>query len=66
VKGGFAEVDAEHVTVLAERALDVEEMDAATIAAELEAAEAELAAAGDDAARLAASAAVDRLKALGR
>jgi F-type H+-transporting ATPase subunit epsilon len=66
VKGGFAEVDAEHVTVLAERALDVEEMDAATIAAELETAEAELAAAGDDAARLSASAAVDRLKALGR
>jgi F-type H+-transporting ATPase subunit epsilon len=66
VKGGFAEVDAEHVTVLAERALDVEAMDAATIAAELEAAEAELAAAGDDAARLAAAAAVDRLKALGR
>ncbi len=66
VKGGFAEVDAEHVTVLAERALNVEEMDAATIAAELEAAEAELAAAGDDAARLAAAAAVERLKILGR
>ncbi len=66
VKGGFAEVDAEHVTVLAERALNVEEMDAATIAAEIEAAEAELAAAGDDAARLAAAAAVERLKILGR
>jgi F-type H+-transporting ATPase subunit epsilon len=66
VKGGFAEVDAEHVTVLAERALDVEAMDAATIAAELEAAEADLASASDDAARLAAASAVDRLKALGR
>jgi len=61
VKGGFAEVDADHLTVLAERALAVEEMDAA---AELEAAEAELAAASDDASRLAAASAVERLKAL--
>ena len=61
VKGGFAEVDADHLTVLAERALAVEEMDAA---AELEAAEAELAAACDDASRLAAASAVERLKAL--
>ena len=63
VKGGFAEVDADHLTVLAERALAVEEMDAA---AELVAAEAELAAASDDASRLAAASAVERLKALGR
>jgi F-type H+-transporting ATPase subunit epsilon len=66
VKGGFAEVDAGHLTVLAERALAVEEMDAAVVAAELEAAEAELAAAGDDASRLAAAFAVDRLRALAR
>lgn len=66
VKGGFAEVDADHLTVLAERALDVASMDAANIAAELEAAEAELAAAGDDVARLAAASAVERLRALGR
>jgi F-type H+-transporting ATPase subunit epsilon len=66
VKGGFAEVDAGHLTVLAERALPVEEMDAVVVAAELEAAEAELAAAGDDASRLAAAFAVDRLKALAR
>jgi F-type H+-transporting ATPase subunit epsilon len=66
VKGGFAEVDADHLTVLAERALAVEEMDAGTIAAELEAAEAELASAGDDASRLAAASAVARLRALGR
>jgi F-type H+-transporting ATPase subunit epsilon len=32
VKGGFAEVDADRVTVLAERALAVEQMDAGTIA----------------------------------
>ena len=66
VKGGFAEVDADHLTVLAERALDVDAMDAGTIAAELEAAEADLAAATDDAGRLAAASAVDGLRALVR
>jgi len=66
VKGGFAEIDADRLTVLAERALDVEAMDAAVIAAELEAAQADLAAATDDGARLAAAAAVERLRALGR
>ena len=66
VKGGLAEVDHDRVTVLAERAIPVEAMDAATVAAELESAEAELAAANDDTARLAASAAVDRLRAMGR
>ena len=66
VRGGFAEVDAAHLTVLAERALDVEAMDAATIAAELETAEADLASATDDAGRLAAASAVERLRGLGR
>jgi F-type H+-transporting ATPase subunit epsilon len=66
VKGGLAEVDHDRVTVLAERAIPVEAMDAATVAAELEMAEAELAAANDDTARLAASTAVDRLRAMGR
>ena len=66
VKGGLAEIDADHVTVLAERAIPVEAMNADTIAAELQTAEAELAAAGDDAARLAAATAVERLKAMGR
>jgi len=61
VKGGFAEVDSDHLTVLAERAIPVEALDAA---AELETAEAELAAAGDDASRLAAASAVESLKAL--
>jgi F-type H+-transporting ATPase subunit epsilon len=64
VKGGFAEVDAGHLIVLAERALPVDEMNAATIAIELETAEAELAAARDDTSRLAAASAVERLKAL--
>jgi F-type H+-transporting ATPase subunit epsilon len=66
VKGGFAEVDADRLTVLAERALEVEAMGPADIAAELQTAEAELAAATTDAARLAAASAVDQLKALGR
>ncbi|HKD58796.1 MAG TPA: F0F1 ATP synthase subunit epsilon [Hyphomicrobiaceae bacterium] len=66
VKGGFAEVDPQHLTVLAERALDVEAMDAGTIAAELAAAEAELAAAADDTARLAATSALDQLRGLQR
>ncbi len=61
VKGGFAEVDADHLTVLAERAIPVEALDAA---GELETAEAELAAAADDASRLAAASAVERLRAL--
>jgi len=66
VKGGFAEVDPQHLTVLAERALDVEAMDAGTIAAELAAAEADLAAAADDTARLAATSALAQLRGLQR
>ena len=66
VKGGFAEVDPQHLTVLAERALDVEAMDAGTIAAELAAAEADLAAAADDTARLAATSALTQLRGLQR
>ena len=65
VKGGFAEVDADRLIVLAERALEVEAMSAADIAAELQTAEAELASAATDAARLAAASAVEQLKALG-
>ena len=66
VKGGFAEIDGDHLTVLAERAIDVAAMDAAIIAAELQTAEADLASATDDAARLTAASAVEQLKALGR
>ena len=66
VRGGFAEIDGAHLTVLAERAIDVNAMDSATVAAELEKAEADLASATDDASRLAAASAVERLKALGR
>ena len=65
VKGGFAEVDADRVTVLAERAMAVDQMSADVVTAELETAEAELAAAADDASRLAAASAVERLRAMG-
>jgi F-type H+-transporting ATPase subunit epsilon len=66
VKGGFAEVDADRLTVLAQRALDLADADSATLADELKAAEGELSAASDDAAKLAASSAVERLRALQR
>ncbi len=64
VKGGFAEVDPQRLTVLAERAYDVAELKPDRLAAELQAAEAELAEAGDDAARLRAHTLLDCLRSL--
>jgi F-type H+-transporting ATPase subunit epsilon len=66
VKGGFAEVDADRLVVLAERAVGAEDLDAARIAEELQTAEAELEAATSDAARLDAASAVSSLRALQR
>jgi F-type H+-transporting ATPase subunit epsilon len=66
VRGGFAEINADHLTILAQRALGVDAMDAETIAGELRAAEAELDVAETDAGRMAAAAAVESLKALQR
>ena len=66
VKGGFVEVDSERLIMLTERAVDLSTLDAAGISAELQAAEAELAAATTDDARLAAASAVDQLRALQR
>lgn len=66
VKDGFAEVDANRLTILAERAFDLEGIGAAGLAEELRAAEQELAAATTDSARLAASAAVTELQTLQR
>ena len=66
VKDGFAEVDSGRLTILAERAVDVEGIGAAGIAEELRTAEQEVAAATTDAAKLAASAAVTELQALQR
>jgi F-type H+-transporting ATPase subunit epsilon len=66
VKDGFAECDAEHLTILAERAIDVDTLTGATLTAEIERAESDLASASDDAARLSASSAIAQLKALQR
>lgn len=64
VKGGFAEVEPTRLTVLAERAYDVADLDAAKIGSELQSAEAELAGAKDDETRQRAYTLVDKLKAL--
>lgn len=64
VKSGIAEVDPSRLTVLAQKAYDVEDMTASVIADELKAAEAELAAADDDAARMVADTLVSELKRL--
>lgn len=64
VKDGFAEADAGHLTILAERAVDVATLTGSALAAEIELSERELAAATDDVARFAASTALAELKAL--
>lgn len=66
VKGGFAEVEPDRLTVLAPVALDVDELDAARLAEEIGIAEGELAEAADDEARSRAEGALERLKALER
>lgn len=64
VKSGFAEVDPSRLTVLAEKAYDVEEMSSSAIAEELKAAEADLVAAKDDNAKHMADTLVNELKRL--
>jgi F-type H+-transporting ATPase subunit epsilon len=64
VKGGFAEVEPDRLTILAEKAIEISEFTPEAIASELEAAEAELAAAHDDASRQRAHTLLDRLWAL--
>ncbi|MEQ1718220.1 MAG: F0F1 ATP synthase subunit epsilon [Hyphomicrobium sp.] len=64
VKSGFAEVDPARLTVLAQKAYDVDEMTPAIVADELKTAEAELAAAKDDDARAMADTLVSELKRL--
>jgi F-type H+-transporting ATPase subunit epsilon len=64
VKSGFAEVDPGRLTVLAEKAYDVDEMSSSAIAEELKSAEADLAAAKDDNAKRMADTLVNELKRL--
>jgi F-type H+-transporting ATPase subunit epsilon len=68
VKSGFAEISPDRVTVLADKAYDMQTISTEDVARELETAEAELAAALDDDARFYANEAVTalgRLKAAG-
>ena len=64
VKSGFCEVDPARLTVLAQKAYDVEDMTPAIIADEMKTAEAELAAAKDDNAKMMADTLVSELKRL--
>jgi len=62
VKKGVAEADPDRLTILAQTAVAVESLDAAAIAAELKAAEAELAEAKDDQSKRMAETLVDLLR----
>lgn len=62
VRGGFAEIGAQGLTVLAEEAIAVEDLDRAKIEAELKDAEDDLRDAKTDEARMLASSKVQRLK----
>jgi F-type H+-transporting ATPase subunit epsilon len=64
VKSGFADVNAEALTVLAETAFDVAETAGSQITEEIRIAEADLEAAKDDDSRMLAQTALDRLRAL--
>lgn len=64
VKSGFAEIDPERLTILADSAYNVEEMSSSLISSELAAAEASLAAARDDEAKAHADTLVAELRRL--
>ena len=64
VKKGVAEADPERLTILAQTAVEVDALTPAMIEAELQAAEADRAAAKDDEARMTAETLVDVLKRL--
>jgi F-type H+-transporting ATPase subunit epsilon len=64
VRGGFAEVEPDRVTVLAQHLLDLDNLDAGHLAQELQSAEQMLADAKDDNARMVSGEAVEQLKAL--
>ncbi|CAN0102023.1 unnamed protein product [Phaeothamnion confervicola] len=64
VRGGFAEVTAAGLTVLAEEAIDLATLDAATLSARIKDAEEDVADAKSDIARASAQAQLDGLRAL--
>lgn len=65
VRGGFAEIEPDRLTILAQHLVDLDANDADALKAEFAAQEGLLAAAKDDDARAMARDAVDQLKALG-
>ncbi len=64
VRGGFADIASTGLTVLAEQAIAIEDLDAATLAQEIKNAEEDLADASEGEARRAASEKLDQLKEL--
>lgn len=66
VRGGFAEVDADTLTVLAQQAIDLEELDAARLGQEIKDAEEDVSDATDDLARDKAQDILDRLRLIQR
>jgi len=64
VRGGFAEVNADNLTVLAQQAIDLEELDAARLAQEIQDAEEDVGDAEDDGSRDKAQDILDRLRAI--
>ena len=64
VEGGFAEVEPDRLTILAQHFVDLDAKDRAKLDAAFKSAEASLAGAKDDAQRLDARDALDALKAL--
>lgn len=64
VRGGFAEVGPEHLTVLAQHMIDLDNIDADRLASEVASAEQMLAEAKDDATRMISGEAVAQLRAL--
>ena len=64
VRGGFAEVGPDRLTILAQHMLDLDDMDGERLALEVRSAEQMLAEAKDDSSRMLAGEAVERLKEL--
>jgi F-type H+-transporting ATPase subunit epsilon len=62
VRGGFADVNASGLTILAEQALAIESVNAETLGVEIRNAEEDLADAKDDASRTTAQTTLDQLK----
>ena len=65
VRGGFADVEPDRLTILAEHLIDLDGADASALKRELEVQEGVLTSTRDDDARAMAQSAIDQLKALG-